>query len=219
VSNRFAFRIPPDAHTLAGFRAWSRSADFPEGARIAFIGGELFVDMSGDELETHNKIKSELTRVIGNLNVETQLGILYSDGAQVSNPAANLSVIPDAAFVSWASLETGRVRMVPREGAPGQFIELEGRPDLVIEVVSDSSVTKDTDLLRQAYHRSGIPEYWLIDARGESVDFQVLLHRRPGYALAPLRNGWRRSGLFGFRVRLERTPGRMGLWEYRLRLR
>jgi Uma2 family endonuclease len=213
---RLAFRVPADAHTLTGFRAWARSDDFPEAGRITFIGGELFVDMSGDELETHSKIKGEITFTLLGLNRETQLGIYYPDGVQISNPAADLSAIPVAVFITWDSLECGRVRLVPREGAPGQFIELEGTPDLVVEVVSDSSVAKDTNRLRQAYHRAGITEYWLIDARGEVLDFQLLQHRQTGYANAPLRAGWRRSRVLGRGFRLERSRGRMNLWEYRL---
>ena len=50
-----AIRIPARAATRAGFRAWALSDEFPERGRFSFINGELFIDMSPEELETHNK--------------------------------------------------------------------------------------------------------------------------------------------------------------------
>ena len=44
-----AIRIPARAATLAGFRAWALSDEFPERGRFSFINGELFVDMSPEE--------------------------------------------------------------------------------------------------------------------------------------------------------------------------
>jgi hypothetical protein len=46
--------VPPFAHTLAGFRAWAKSDDFPERGHISFIDQEIIIDMSPEELETHN---------------------------------------------------------------------------------------------------------------------------------------------------------------------
>jgi Uma2 family endonuclease len=211
-----AVRIPATARTLEGFRAWSHSETFPEYGRITFVAGEIIIDMSGEEITTHVWLKTEVARVLANLNVEQQLGIMHGDGTQVVNEAADLSNIPDAVFVTWESLESGRVQLAPRPKKPEQSVELTGTPDLVVEIVSDSSVEKDPELLRQAYHKAGIPEYWLIDGRGDKIDFQVLHHRRTGYAAAPERGGWRRSRVFGRSFRLERTRGRLNQWVYRL---
>ena len=40
---------------------------------------------------------------------------------------------------------------------PNGYLELEGVPDMVLEVVSRSSVRKDTVLMRQAYWRAATP--------------------------------------------------------------
>ena len=82
--------------------------------------------------------------------------------------------------------------------------ELEGTPDLVVEIISDSSVRKDRKLLREAYARAGIPEYWLIDARGAEVDFQILVHAEDDYAPAKRTGGWQVSPTFGKKFRLRR---------------
>src|SRR5262245_11219854 len=181
LAARYAVRVPSTARTLEGFRAWSHSESFPEYGRISFIAGEVIIDMSGEGLTTHNLLKLEVLRVLANLNMEQRLGVMFGDGAQVVNEDADVSNIPDAAFVTWATLESKRAQFVSREKKPEQFVELAGAPDLVVEIVSDSSVEKDTDLLRQAYHKAGIPEYWLIDACKKEINFQILLHRRTGY--------------------------------------
>ena len=45
------------------------------------------------------------------------------------------------------------------EGKKGGYVEVEGSPDMVLEVISDSSVRKDDVLLRQGYWDAGIGEY------------------------------------------------------------
>ncbi|MBV8232095.1 MAG: Uma2 family endonuclease, partial [Planctomycetaceae bacterium] len=87
-----------------------------------------------------------------------------------------------------------------------------------LEVVSRSSVAKDTRVLREAYHRAGVPEYWIIDARFNAIDFQVLRHRRDRYVVAAPRGGWHRSSVFGRGFRLERRLNRMGRWRYTLQV-
>lgn len=208
--------VPASAHTLAGFRAWARSGEFPERGRISFLGREIHIDMSPEELETHNKVKGEVGYALIGLNKKRKLGEFYSDRALLTNEEANISTEPDAAFATWETLEAGRLRLVPRENEEGEYIELEGTPDWVLEIVSKSSVTKDTRELREGYYRAGVPEYWLIDARGEEIDFQILVRGPDGYVVTAGRADWQSSPLFGRRFRLTRRRGRMGHWEYTL---
>ena len=81
-------------------------------------------------------------------------------------------------------------------------MEVVGTPDWLLEIVSQTSVAKDTKRLRRQYHRAGVSEYWLIDARGEDIDFQILLWTESDYAGAPERKGWQRS-------RVPSQPGRL----------
>lgn len=211
--------IPASAHTLAGFRAWAISEDFPERGRISFLDEVISIDMSQEEIETHVKLKTEMTYSLVGLNKKLKRGEFYGDGVLVSNETANLSSIPDAVFILWASLESGRVRLVPREGVEGQYMEVEGTPDWVLEIVSRYSVQKDTKLLRRLYHRAGIPECWLIDARGEEVDFRILVRAETDYESAEERGGWQTSPIFERRFRLKRERGRMNFWEYTLQIK
>src|SRR5262249_20384856 len=143
----------------------------------------------------------------------------YTDGVLITNEAAGVSNNPDASLLKKASLRARRVRVVPREGREGRFLAIEGTPDWLLEVVSDSSGGKDTERLRLAYHRAGVSEYWLIDARGDEVIFQILYWRRTGYAAAPNRDGWQRSRIFDREFKLERQRDEFGLWQYTLLVR
>lgn len=211
--------VPATAFSLDGFRAWATSDAFPEHLRATFSEGELFLDMSNEDPEKHVGAKTEISRVLATLVRELKLGKFYGDGVLITNEAAGVSNNPDASFLSSAALRSRRARLVPREGDEGSFREIVGTPDWVLEVVSDSSVEKDTQTLRRAYHRAGIPEYWLVDARGEEVVFQILCRRKAGYVAAPARAGWQRSRVFGRSFRLSRQRDDLGLWEYTLEVR
>ncbi len=209
-------RIPAQAGTLEGFREWIMSVEFPPHVLISFIDQEIWIDMSPEEIETHNKIKTAVVSPLHSLNEELDLGELFSDRVQLTNTAAGVSTEADAAFVTWRSYRTGKARLVPVKGRQGRYKELEGTPDWVMEVVSQWSVQKDTRKLRAAYHRARIPEYWLIDARGDEIDFQILVWRKSGYVAVAPRDGWYPSRVFGRSFRLERRRNRMGRWQYKL---
>jgi Uma2 family endonuclease len=219
VTDRFSLVVPPNAHTLEGFRSWAADDRFPERARVTFLGGEILLDMSNEEINSHVAVKTEVGRVLSGLVRDHRLGRFYADGVLLTNVAAEVSNNPDALFLSRETLESARARLVPRRGAEHLYRELEGTPDQVLEVVSEGSVQKDTVRLREAYHRAGVPEYWLIDARGEGLIFQILARRRNGYAAAPARDGWQRSKVFARSFRLDRALDDFGLWEYTLHVR
>jgi Uma2 family endonuclease len=211
--------VPVRALTIAGFRAWATSPEFPENVRAAFIDQEVFLDMSNEEPRTHVRVKDALVRVIGGLCEEEEKGEFFGDGVLITNEAAGLSNNPDASFYYWKTLRSGKIRYVPRENQEGTFQELEGTPDWVAEVVSDSSVMKDYQQLRAAYHRAGVLEYWIIDVRGEETIFQMLYYRKSGYVEAPITDGWQKSRVFKREFRLVRKRTRMNHWDFKLELR
>lgn len=206
--------VPMDLRSLADFRRWATSDAFPERGRIDYIGGRVIVDMSPEDLHTHGKLKTELARVLSQRVKQDDLGELYTDRARVSCPDADLSAEPDVVFVSEASLDSGRVRLVPKAGgAADRYIELEGAPDLVVEIVSDASVRKDTEHLPAAYPKAGVSEFWLIDARGEDLVFRI--HRRGPSGYEPTEtdpDGYQHSAVLDRSYRLHRgrnTRGRV----------
>ena len=210
-------RVPAAALQHAGFRAWVTSDDLASGLRAAFIAGEVLLDMSPETIFSHNQVKEAITRTIGQIVADEDLGRVYPDGALITHTGAELSTEPDMMFASWATLESGKLRPVERPGRE-DCVELEGTPDLVVEVVSASSVRKDQVLLREAYRRAGVPEYWVIDARGDAIHFDILLLESEGH-LASAEPGPTQSSLvLGRSFRLERDRDRLGQWRYRLRV-
>src|SRR5437879_5526087 len=81
--------------------------------------------------------------------------------------------------------------------------EVEGAPDMVLEVVSRSSVQKDTVILPKAYWEAGVREYWLVDARKAPLRFDIFRHTAKGYASTRKQaGGGVKSALFGRVFRL-----------------
>ena len=120
IWDAFPIHVPASAATFAGFRAWATSDEFPESLRASFINQELVIDMSPEELESHNKVKSEVSAVVATLIKRLDTGEFYGDGTLVTNEAAELSTEPDATFVAWESFEANKVRLVERKDRPDQ---------------------------------------------------------------------------------------------------
>jgi Uma2 family endonuclease len=93
---------------------------------------------------------------------------------------------------------------------------LVGTPDLVVEIVSRSSVTKDTVTLKKRYALAGIPEYWLIDCRGRTIRFSLLTLAGNRYRAVKPEGSGLRSPLLQANVRLTRTKSPVDTWRYRL---
>jgi len=209
--------IPSWVVDLESFRRWADADDFPEDGRAWFLKGEVWIDMSKQQIFTHVLVKTEFTIVLGNLVKTAGLGLFLGDGALLSNSAADISGVPDALYVSQATLQSDGVHLV--EGWEAGHVELEGTPDMVLEVVSASSVHKDTVVLRQAYWQAGIPEYWLVDARQEPVRFDILRRTARGYTATRKREGWLRSAVFDKSFQLTQRVNPLGHPEYALAVR
>lgn len=211
-----ALCIPAGVGSLASFRDWAHSDDFPEHGRICFLDGEIHIDMSPDELENHNKVRGAIDFGITKLNDAEDIGEYFLDGAFVTNKVANLATVPDGTFVKWETSASGQVRFIQRKDRAGEYVEIQGTPDWIFEAVSFSSVKKDKEVLPVLYHRAGIPEFWLVDAGGPAIDFQILLHRRDRYRASKTRSGWSYSPIFEHWFRLIRRHNRQGRWNYTL---
>jgi Uma2 family endonuclease len=211
-------RIPGDAYTLEGFRRWLLSEEAPEQGRFTFVSGELIADMSPESYEHHNAVKVEITSVLHRLVRQKKLGRIFGDRILVSNPEAGLSTEPDATFATFESLRSGRCQLI-KSNRPDVAEELTGAPDWVLEIVSRTSVRKDTIQLREAYHRAGVGEYWLIDVQGEGIEFHLLLRQEMGYADGTAEDTWIASPAFGRLFRLTREMDQDGMWQYTLEMK
>lgn len=209
--------IPAWVVDLPSFRRWHDTDEFPEEGRIWFLNGGVWADMSKEQVFSHNQVKNKVAYTLTGITVREKCGRFFPDGLRLTNLPAEFSGVPDGTYVSFASLRAGRAKYV--EGADGGYTELEGIPDLVIEVVSPSSVDKDTEWLQKTYWEAEIPEYWLIDARKGRLDFDIYRHARTGYVAARRSSGWVKSAVFGKSFRLTAETNGMGHPDYTLDVR
>ena len=211
--------IPLTIRSLADFRRWVQSEDFPQTGRIDYLSGKIEVDMSPENLFCHGTLKTELIRAIADRVKLGNIGHLFTDSTRVSCPEADLSVEPDVVFVSHEAIDAGRVRLIPGASQePGWYIELEGPPDMIVEIVSDSSVGKDTRRLPEAYYKAGLREFWLADARKDPVVFRIHQPGQAGYeAVEPDADGFQASPVFGCSFRLDSRRDPRGHWVFDLR--
>jgi Uma2 family endonuclease len=208
--------VPPWIRDLESFRSWAHSDEFPDSGQICYLNGEVWVDMSKEQF-THNQLKGEFGSVLMPLAKRMRPGRYFPDGYLLTNAAANLSTNPDGMFVSIKSLMTSRARLV--EGSEEGFTELQGTPDMVLEMVSPSSVHKDTVVLLELYWKAGIDEYWLVDARGESLRFDILRRSARRYIATRKQAGWVKSRVFGRSFRLMYQADALGHPQYTLEMR
>jgi len=216
-------RVPEDAFTFEGFQRWVESEEFPETGRIDYLAGDIEVDMSPEDLFTHGATKTAITSKLHVLITESELGHVFSDTTRLASRFAALSVEPDVMVILDASLEAGRVRLsqaASRKG-PNRYGGLDGAADVIVEIVSDSSVKKDTQRLPPVYASAGVPELWIVDARGEDLQFDINELQDGHYVrLDADAEGWIRSPRLAHDFRLiRRSSDRPGVWRYTLQAR
>ena len=217
VFSEGTLQIPVWVKDLASFRCWAESDEFPEEGRICFINGEVWADMSFQQVFSHVRVKGELNMTLGTLIRETGQGMYLPDGLRLYSEAADLSAVPDGSYISYDALRAGRIQLVP--GKESGYTAVDGAPELVIEIISDSSVDKDYDWQMRAYQDAGVQEYWVIDARGESIDFDIYKAGAKGFTTVRKTAGWLKSAVLGKSFRLEVGKDPLGYPDFVLRVR
>lgn len=200
--------IPGWINDLESFRRWAHSEDYPQHGWVSFLNGRIWVDFSMEEFLTHNRVKGAYAFAVMAVLRGQTLGEYAHDRMLLSNPAANLSTEPDGLFYLWETMRSGRLKLI--RGKHEGYIELEGSPDGVLEVVSQTSERKDKALLRELYWKAEIPEYWLVDARQDPPAFDILRHTSAGYVPTPAHDGWVRSERLGKEFKLVRQLDPLG---------
>ena len=120
----------------------------PDRNRYELIEGELFV--SAPPNTEHQRKTLSLAAQLWFFVREHDLGEVFVAPCDVVlDPPTALE--PDIVFVSKAR------RSIIKPGC------IEGAPDLVVEVLSDSSRMMDRFVKRDRYAEFGVPEYWLLD--------------------------------------------------------
>lgn len=204
--------IPDWVEDLDSFRRWRLAEESRESGEFAFLDSYLWVDVVREEFLTHNQVKAAFDFAIMSVVNPASLGRYVPDRMMLTNIEANLNTEPDGLFFTWETHRCGRLRFVEREGQG--IMELEGTPDQVLEVISKTSVRKDTILLRELYYKAGIPEYLLVDVRDGALSFQILERTPEGYVPVAAVDGWVASKVFGKRFQLQQETDPLGHPQY-----
>ncbi len=109
-----------------------------------------------------------------------------------------MGFIPDVTFIRTEHTE----QLLTPKG------KVEGVPDLVVEVISPSTRTRDTVHKLRAYHEAGVRWYWLIDS--ETLTIYEYQHTPEGYLLrttAEAGEVFESKALEGFTLNLQELVG------------
>jgi Uma2 family endonuclease len=130
------------------------------GKRYEIIDGELFVTPS--PLRRHQRVLANLLYYLTEFVKKHDLGEVYPAPFDVVFSAYDV-VEPDILYVSKV-----RASVVTEKN-------IQGAPDLVVEVLSESTAQIDRTTKLKLYARYGVAEYWVIDPLAYSVEIYRLV--------------------------------------------
>jgi Uma2 family endonuclease len=148
-----------------------------DGYRYEIIGGELFVSASPNK--KHQWTSGRLYGTLFNHVIENDVGEVYHAPVDVRLSPHDI-VVPDLIFITR-----------DRRGIYGDQV-VEGAPDLVVEILSPSTRTRDLGLKLALYARVGVREYWVADPDARTLVIYALTNEG-GYRLIEPVNGIIRS--------------------------
>ena len=128
---------------------------FPDdGRRHELIDGEHY--MTPSPSERHQRISFNITHHIAAYFDQRPLGRLYAAPFDVVLSKTDV-VQPDLLFVSAAKSSILTAQNV------------QGAPDLVVEILSETTRRTDEIIKRKLYEHFGVQEYWIIDPELETI--------------------------------------------------
>ncbi|MDX1577435.1 MAG: Uma2 family endonuclease [Gemmatimonadota bacterium] len=136
---------------------WHDVQQLPDdGKRYEAIEGDLFVTPAPSL--RHQTVSKRLFLELVRLLVDGGHGRVWYAPIGAWFPGTDEGVQPDLVFVS----EERRGILAP-EG-------LRGAPDLIVEILSPTTASRDRGIKRRLYERQGVAEYWIVDPDQEAVD-------------------------------------------------
>ena len=121
------------------------------------INGQTVL-MSPRPAVSHNAVITNLSRIFSTF-LRGKRCRLFSDGVDVHLDETN-TFVPDVMIVCDKS-------KIHPDG-------VYGAPDLVVEVLSPSSVTRDRGIKKNIYAKNGVREYWIADPVSKSIEVYYL---------------------------------------------
>ena len=149
----------------------------PADERYELVDGELIM-VPAPNIK-HQDVQFRLALQLGKWIVEHRLGRAFNPPCDVVLSDHD-TVQPDFMFISRE-----------REHLLSGSQNVQGAPDLVVEILSPSTADQDRGEKLALYGKHGVTEYWLVDPIAETVS----IHRQRGGVLAPARTFGRKETL------------------------
>jgi Uma2 family endonuclease len=147
--------VPNGPMTEEEFLAWC-----PEGVRAEWVDGRVFIMLP--ENGRHNHLARFLIFVMTGFARKRALGEVLCLNFAIRFRAQRRVRVPDLFFVA-----KERQNLI-------HSAYFEGAPDLVVEIVSPDSESRDRREKFQEYEAAGVREYWVIDPRDQRMGFYGL---------------------------------------------
>ncbi len=147
--------VSPKPKTKLTYEDYAKT---PDDERWELIDGELF-RMPSPNI-AHQVISMHLALRVAPFVEERDLGIVFAAPTDVVLSDTD-TVEPDLLFIS-----RDRMDIITR-------LNIQGAPDLVVEIHSPSTAQRDLTAKRELYARHGVREYWPVDPEARTV--RVLL--------------------------------------------
>jgi Uma2 family endonuclease len=168
------------------FVAWAMSDEF---ARAEWADGAVII--MSPVSEEHSSLTQWLLSVIGIYVENKDLGKVYGTEFMARFGKLRRRRTPDLLFIA-----KDRLSLVLAN-------HVEGSPDLIMEVVSPDSETRDWEEKHQEYERVGVREYWIVDPGTKRFEAYAL-GRGKRYRRIPVKSGVIRSTVIdGFWSRID----------------
>ena len=146
--------------TKVNYSEYLQMVDNHPHSRIELLEGEVF--MSPAPMPSHQIILRNLTRLLDRYVAANNLGeVLFAPvGVRL---AEDVVVQPDLLFISQAKT----AELIGEQN-------IEGAPDLVVEILSPGTAHHDRHNKLLLYARYGVAEYWIVDPENKALELYVL---------------------------------------------
>ncbi len=146
---------PPTKMTYEEFLAWA-----DEDTRAEWVNGEIV--FRGQVSKLHQEVGRFLLTVISLFVEAYRLGVVFYESFQMKTGDDLPGRLPDIFFV--AKENSSRIKEN----------RLEGPADLVVEIISLESRSRDRGEKFYEYEQGGVREYWLLDPLRKQAEFYQL---------------------------------------------
>ncbi len=152
---------PTQAQPAQGEWTYEDYLNLPDdGQRYEIIEGVLY--MTNAPGFDHQFTAFEIARQMANFVLEHKLGRVLTAPFEIHLSEDTRPVQPDVFFI--------KTEKLPISGAK----YFEGAPDIVVEVLSPSSIRTDQYIKFSAYEQAGVSEYWIANPKTRSVEVFIL---------------------------------------------